>query len=136
MAKLLTGILVFCAATTLAAWAVAAAKLRIENGKCRIAESFSKRANPPFYILHSKFSIHTAVFVFFAAIATLSAQKQGATNDPPRGASSPRAMPPAPAVVPVAVDSAGFSVPTNFPPVTNLCFWGVGRGTNAVEGTA
>ena len=85
MARLLTGILVFCAATTLAAWAVAAAKLRIENGKCRIAELpsvYKKRANPQFSILHSTFSINTAVFVFFAAIATLSAQK---TNSPPRG---------------------------------------------------
>ena len=32
---------------------------------------------PQFSILHSKFSIHTAVFLFFAAIATVCAQKSG-----------------------------------------------------------
>jgi len=38
------------------------------------------------YNLRSKFSIHTVAFVFFATIATLSAQKQGGgTNAPPNG---------------------------------------------------
>jgi len=85
MIDFLTGLLVFCAAATATACAVA--KLIIENGKCRIKERSifdRERANPQFYILHSPFSIHTAVFVFFAAIATLSAQKSG-TNSPPRG---------------------------------------------------
>ena len=85
MAELLTGILVFCAAASFAACLVAAAKLRIKNGKCRIAElssAYKRRSKPQFSILHSTFSINTAVFVFFAAIATLSAQK---TNSPPRG---------------------------------------------------
>jgi len=62
------------AAASAVAWGIAVAKLRVENVKCRIAE------------FHSKFSIHTAAFIFFATIATLSAQKQGGgTNDPPRG---------------------------------------------------
>lgn len=37
-----------------------------------------------------------------------------------------------PTLVPVAVDSTGFSIPANFPPITNLCFWGIERGSNAV----
>ena len=40
--------------------AVVTVELRMENGKCRIAESFSfdrKRANPPFSIFNSQFSI-------------------------------------------------------------------------------
>ena len=35
-------------------------------------------------------------------------------------------------VVPDVVDYAGPLMPTNMPPVTNLCFWGVSRGTNSV----
>ena len=35
-------------------------------------------------------------------------------------------------VSPIAVDSTGFSMPTNFPSVTNLCFWGIEKDTNAV----
>ena len=131
----LAGICLVGAAVSAIACAIA--KLIIENGKCtRRRQGFCGREienRPQFYILHSPFSIHTSVFVFFALIATLSAQKQGGgTNDPPRGASPPRAMPPAPAMAPVAVDSTGFSMPTNMLPVTNLCFWGVGLGTNFV----
>jgi len=39
----------------------------------------------------------------------------------------------APVVSPVAVDSTGFSLPTNFPPVTNLCFWGIERDASYVS---
>jgi len=39
----------------------------------------------------------------------------------------------APVVSPVAVDSIGFSLPTNFPPVTNLCFWGIERDAASVS---
>ena len=107
MTDIFTGLALTGAAVSTAAWAVAAAKLRIENVKCRIENGERgrgngergrgngergmgnrerKRANSPFSILHSKFSIHTTAFVFFATIATLSAQKQGGgTNDPPRG---------------------------------------------------
>ena len=83
MAEFFTGILVFCAAISLAACLVATAKCKIENVKCRIAESFSffrERANPPFSILHSKFSIHTSAFLSFAIAATVSAQKPSGTN--------------------------------------------------------
>ena len=69
MAYVFTGALVVGAAVSAIACAIA--KLIIENEKS-----------------HSPFSIHTAVFVFFAAIATLSAQK-GGTNAPPNGASPP-----------------------------------------------
>ena len=70
------------AAVSFAAWAVAVAKLKMENGKYKMKD------RPQFSILHSKFSIHTAVFAFFAMIATLSAQK-GGTNSLPNGASPP-----------------------------------------------
>ena len=40
---------------------------------------------------------------------------------------------PAPTVVPIAADSTGFSIPTNFPPITNLCFWGIERGDETVS---
>ena len=50
------------------------------------------------------------------------------------GQSAPMmALPGVPTVLPVAVDSLGMNIPTNFPPVTNLCFWGVERGSNAVS---
>ena len=134
MINFLTGLALVGAAVTAIACAIA--KLIIENGKCRINDCPQFLARKSLggggSILHSPFSIHTAVFVFFAAIATLSAQKSG-TNEPPNGALPPRSMPPAPVVAPVAVDSAGFSVPTNMPPVTNLCFWGVCKCTNSVS---
>jgi len=96
MMDILTGFALVGAAVSLAAWAIAVAKCKMENGKCRIVESFSfyrNCTNPPFSIFHSKFSIHAAAFVFFATIATLSAQKQGGgTNAPPQGASPPQMM--------------------------------------------
>ena len=77
----LTCICLVGAAASTVAWAIAVVKCKMENGKCRIAE------------FHSKFSIHTAAFIFFATIATLSAQKQGGgTNAPPQGASPPQMM--------------------------------------------
>jgi len=39
----------------------------------------------------------------------------------------------APVVSPISVDSTGFSVPTNMPPVTSLCFWGIQRDDDAVQ---
>jgi len=89
MMDIFTGFALVGAAASTAAWGIAVVKCKMESGKCRIAKSFffdRKRDNPPFSIFHSTFSIHTAAFVFFATIATLSAQKQGGgTNDPPRG---------------------------------------------------
>ena len=69
MTGVFTAIVLFCAAVSTVAWAIV--KLRMENGKCRMKDC------QQFSILHSKFSIHTAVFLFFAAIATVCAQKQG-----------------------------------------------------------
>ena len=88
MIDFLTGIVLVCAAVTAVAAAIAAAKCRVENGKCKMVE-VAPRATPQFYSLNSKFSIHTAVFVFFAAIAVQYAgAKHGGTNSPPlRGAS-------------------------------------------------
>ena len=71
--------------------AYAIAKWKMENGKCRIAESSSLERKEPihhftFYILHSPFSIHTVVFVFFAGVAVhYAGAKNGGTNEPPRG---------------------------------------------------
>lgn len=39
---------------------------------------------------------------------------------------------PAPAVTPTAVDSTGFSIPADFTLTTNLCFWGIEHGDDAV----
>lgn len=39
----------------------------------------------------------------------------------------------APVVSPLASDSDGFSLPTDFPPVTNLCFWGIARDPDSVS---
>ena len=71
MAGVFTVIVLFCAAVSTVAWAAAVVKCKMENGKCRMKDC------PQFSILHSKFSIHTAVFLFFAAIATVCAQKSG-----------------------------------------------------------
>ena len=38
-----------------------------------------------------------------------------------------------PTVLPAVVDPLEMNFPTNFPPVTNLCFWGVERGSNFVS---
>ena len=38
----------------------------------------------------------------------------------------------APSITPVAIDSTGFSMPTNFPSVTNLCFWGIEKALDVV----
>ena len=73
-----------------------------------------------------------SVFIAFALIATGVAQKQGGTNDPPRSVSSPRSMSAVPVVLPDVVDYAGAWMPTNMHPITNLCFWGVGKNTNSV----
>ena len=90
MINFLTGLALIGAAVTAIACAIA--KLIIENGKRKIEDRpqflARKSLGDGGSILHSKFSIHTAVFVFFAAIATLSAQKSG-TNAPPNGASPP-----------------------------------------------
>ena len=80
MIDFLTELVLVCAAATATACAVA--KLIIESGECKIED------RPQFSILHSKFSIHTAVFVFFAVIAVQYAgAKHGGTNSPPRSGS-------------------------------------------------
>ena len=76
MVNLLTGLALVGAAVSSAAWLVA--KLKVESVKCRVND------RPQLFAHNSKLSTHTAVFLFFAAIATLSAQK---TNAPLRGAS-------------------------------------------------
>ena len=40
---------------------------------------------------------------------------------------------PAPTIVPIATDLTGFSLPTNFPSITNLCFWGIEHGADTVS---
>ena len=63
-----------------------------------------------------------AAFLFFAAVATLCAQKQGGTNSPPDGASSH--LPPRP-VLPCSGND-GFAV-------TNFTFTAISVGTNGVS---
>ena len=43
------------------------------------------------------------------------------------------AMPPVPIVPPATVDPLEMNFPASFPPVTNLCFWGIERGSNFVS---
>lgn len=40
---------------------------------------------------------------------------------------------PAPCIVPIVTDLTALSLPTNFPSVTNLCFWGIEYGGEAVS---
>ena len=84
MTDFMTRLALVGAAVSFAAWAVAVAKLKMENGKWKMKD----RAQ--FSILHSKFSIHTAVFAFFVGVAVQYAgAKHGGTNAPPNGASPP-----------------------------------------------
>ena len=71
-----------------------------------------------------------AVFFSLAAVAMLSAQKQGGQQ---HGEPPPRMVPSAPTVVPAAVDDEGPWMPTNLAAVTNLCFWGIAKETNSVS---
>ena len=80
MSNFLTGLALVGAAATAIACAIA--KLIIESVKCRIED------HPQFSILHSPFSIHTAVLAFFAGVAVQYAgAKHDGTNAPPRGGS-------------------------------------------------
>lgn len=40
---------------------------------------------------------------------------------------------PAPTIAPIATDLTGASLPTNFPSITNLCFWGIEHGEESVS---
>ena len=78
MADILTRLALACASALLAAWAVLANLRRIAAASDALAKIPRSRL---------------AVFLFFAAIATLSAQKGGNTNAPPQGAVPPRVVP-------------------------------------------
>ena len=71
-----------------------------------------------------------AVFFSLAAVAMLSAQKQGGQQ---HGNPPPRMVPSAPTVVPAAVDDEGPWMPANLAAVTNLCFWCIAKETNSVS---
>ena len=113
MMDIFTGFALVGAAISTAAWAVAAAKLRIENGKwtkgnekCRMENVELRNVShltgkeqirhSPFSILNSKFSLHTAVHTvdrgagyWFAVIGNLKEYE-----DCPRiAAAIPREMP-------------------------------------------
>ena len=78
MTDILTRLCLTGAAVLFAAWLVM--KLRVESGKCRV------RTIPPRPTPRVQRTTHTAVFLFFVAVATVCAQKNG-TNAPLRGAS-------------------------------------------------
>ena len=81
---LLTDICLVGAAATSVAWV-----LLINRGRmARVANRIAKTSRSAI-----------AAFLFFAAIATVCAQKSG-TNEPPRGASSPRVIESGPSVTP------------------------------------
>ena len=52
---------------------------------------------------------------------------------PPPPSPMMMAVPSVPTVQPVMVDPIEMNFPTNFPPVTNMCFWGIERGSNFVS---
>ena len=85
---LLTDICLVGAAATSVAWVMLINRGRMARAADRIAKT-SRSA--------------VAAFLFFAAIATVCAQKSG-TNEPPRGASSPRVIEPGPSVTPDDVE--------------------------------
>lgn len=68
--------------------------------------------------------------VFGAMHHAASKGDGGLSQSPP--SSMTMAMPHVHTVVPVAVDPLDMNYPTNFPPVTNICLWGVERGSNSV----
>jgi len=123
MTDIFTGLALAGVAVSTAAWVVVA-KLRIGNGERgmgngehiprakRVAEGDALagvgtgRGKEQFHhfqfsIFNSKFSIHTAAFVFFATIATLSAQKTN--SSPVRMMAPPLDMQPPPTVSPTDV---------------------------------
>lgn len=67
---------------------------------------------------------------FVAGIVQCAVPK--GTNGVGRGRLMALMRSPAPAVTPTAVDANGFSIPANFPVITNLCLWGIEPGTNSV----
>ena len=80
-----------------------------------------------------------ARFLFGAAISLLVVcHVGGKTNSPPRSAAGGDACSPSQPLrshnLPIlySIPDAG-SLPTNFPPVTNLCFFGLWKGTNSVD---
>ena len=76
----LTRLCLFGAAVLFAAWLVV--KLRVANGKCRV------RAIPPRSTPRAQLTTHTAVFLFFVAVAAIhGGAKNGGTNAPRSGAS-------------------------------------------------
>ena len=72
------------------------------------------------------------VLLIFLAGGLVQHGSTKGTNGVDRGALMGLMRSPAPAVTPTAVDSTGFSIPTNFPTITNLCFWGIEHGDDAV----
>ena len=71
------------------------------------------------------------VAVVFGA-ADFAASKVGDGQSQTLPSTVMMAMPPVPMMVPVTVDSLDMNFPTNFPPVTNLCFWGIERGADSI----
>ena len=109
MADILTRLALACAAALFAAWAVLANLRRIAAASDALAKIPRSRL---------------AVFLFFAAIATLSAQKGGNTNAPPQGA------------MPLRVVQRDEDVPRSgesvAEPVTNLRFTAISVSSNEV----
>ncbi|MGN0833588.1 MAG: hypothetical protein ACI4RD_08085 [Kiritimatiellia bacterium] len=74
-----------------------------------------------------------AVLLTFFAGGLVQFGATKGTNGTERGELMALLRSPAPAIMPVAVDSAGFSTPANLPPVTNLCCWGIEREDETVS---
>ena len=85
-------------------------------------EDVSKLARRPAFELIIVLYV-VAGFVQYGATKGTNGTDRGQPEMPSRSA---------PSITPVAVDSAGFSVPTNFPSVTNLCFWGIDKDADVV----
>lgn len=113
-----TTILVLCALLSFCTWIILACH---EKGIRPLAE-ITRLFHQPL----GEFLLLLAVvggFVQYGVTKGTKGNDQGQVALPSRSASC---------ITPVAIDSTGFSIPTNFPSVTNLCFWGIDKALDVV----
>lgn len=76
--------------------------------------------------------LESALLVFLVGGLVQHGSTKG-TDGADRGAFMGLVRDPAPTVVPIAADLAELSFQSDFPPITNLCFWGIERGEESVS---
>ena len=113
-----TTILVLCALQSFCAWVILACHVKGFHSLAEVTRLFHQPLGELLLLL-----VVVCGFVQYGATKGTNGTNRGQTELPSRYA---------PSILPVAVDSAGFSMPTNFPSVTNLCFWGIGKDADVV----